>query len=341
MRWNIGIDLGTENVRMAEAGHGATLDAPALLAFRDGRGTPFAAGGAAHALLGRECEGMRVAAPLKDGVLENNMYAEKLLHWTIQQQDETRRVRRPAVLITHAPHARPVQQEALLRAALDAGAAEASLIRSDVAAALGAGVDILAPEAKLIVDVGAGSMTATLITMGRMAASQTLPFGLNRIDEALVHMLRVEQGFLIGLRTAAEVKQVLGSALPSAAEGVPMQVAGIDLRRRQPEFHEVSPELVWRACDALVRELLAMCVSVAGSAPPELAADLNDYGAVLAGGGALLTGLDKRIGDTLGIPCRMEEAPQACAVKGLSEYLEHTSRYERTLEWALAMVARR
>ncbi len=341
MRWDLGIDLGTENIRMAAAGQGAVLGAPALLTLREGSETPFAAGEAAHALLGRTCEGMRVVAPLRDGVLENNMYAEKLLRWAIQQQEPGKKARKLAVLITHAPHARPVQQEALMQAAVEAGASEVSLIRSDVAAALGTGMDILAPEAKLIVDVGAGSMTATLFTMGRMAATANLPFGLDRIDEALIRMLRTEAGFLIGRRAAAELKETLGSALPSAAEGVPMRVAGINIKERIPEMREVSPELVWRACDGIVRELITMCASVMENAPEELAADLNDAGVMLVGGGARLSGLDKRIGDAFGIPCSVAEAPEACAVKGMAEYIDNTSRYEKPLEWALAKVVRR
>ena len=181
MRWNIVIDLGTENARMAEAGREDHLDVPALLALRDGWDGPVAAGAAAHVLLGRTGPGPRVVAPLRDGVLENNLYAEQLLYWLLRQQEESRRPRRPAVLITQAPRARPVQQDALLRAALDAGAAEAALIRSDVAAALGAGVDPLAPEGRMVVDVGAGAMTASVFTLGRVAASQTLPYGLDRV----------------------------------------------------------------------------------------------------------------------------------------------------------------
>ena len=340
MRWDLGIDLGTENIRMAAAGQGAVLGAPALLTLREGSETPFAAGEAAHALMGRTCGGMRVVAPLRDGVLENNLYAEKLLRWAIQQQEPGKK-RRLAVLITHAPHARPVQQEALMQAAIDAGASEVSLIRSDVAAALGTGMDILAPEAKLIVDVGAGSMTATLLTMGRMAATATLPFGLDRIDEALIRLLRSEEGFLIGVRAAAELKQTLGSALPSAAAGVPMRVAGVNIKERIPEMRAVSPELVWRACDGIVRELITMCASVLENAPEELAADLNDAGVMLVGGGARLNGLDKRIGDAFGIPCTVVEAPEACAVKGMEEYIDNTARYEKPLEWALAKVVRR
>ena len=341
MRWNIGIDLGTENLRMAESGSDSLLDSPALLAFRGDMEQPAAVGGDAHLLLGRSGADTRVVAPLRDGILENNLYAEQLLAWALQQQEDSRRVRRPAVLITQAPHARPVQQEALLRAALDAGAAEAALIRSDVAAALGAGIDLLAPEGRMVVDVGAGSMTASIFTMGRLAASRTLPYGLNRIDELIIRQLRAEQGFSIGIRAAEELKHTLGSALAALPENAAMRVAGIDMRLRQPALRPVSPELVWRACEGPVRELTQMCVAALDEIPEELTADLNDTGLVLVGGGASLPGLDKRLGDALGIACRVEEAPAACAVQGLNVYMRSTRRYEAALDWALSPVARK
>ena len=341
MRWNIGIDLGTENLRMAEPGSGAHLEAPALLALKEGWDGPVAVGPAAQVLLGRSGTDTRLVAPLRDSVLENNLYAEQLLTWALQQRAEEKRMRRPSLLLTQAPHARPVQQDALLRAALDAGAAEAMTLRSDVAAALGAGMDPLAPEGRMVVDVGAGSMTASVFTLGRLAASETLPYGLNRIDELLIRSLRAEEGFSVGRRTAAELKHTLGSAQGGASEGAPMQVAGIDMVSRLPRLRPIAPERVQQACEGLVRELVQLCVAVLAAIPEELAADLNETGLVLCGGGATLSGLDKRLGDALGIACRTEEAPAACAVKGLVAYMGAPHRWETALRWALSPVARR
>ena len=341
MRWNLGIDLGTQYVRMVEAGAASLLDAPALLAFREDVDEPVAAGSEAQVLLGRTGPETRLTSPLRDGVLENNRSAEQLIAWALRQQEESRRPRRPAVLITQAPHARPVQQEALLRAALDAGAAEAALIRSDVAAALGAGLDILAPEGRMLVSVGAGAMTASVFTLGRLAASRTLPYGLNRVDDLLIRMLRTEQGFAIGVRAAEEIKHTLGSAQVAGADGAPMRVAGIDMVRRLPALRDIAPELVRRACEGIVRELVQLCAAVVAELPEELAADLNDTGLTLAGGGALLPGLDKRLGDELGIACHTEAVPAACAAKGLLVYVNNTRRFEQPLRWALSPVARK
>ena len=130
MRWDLGIDLGTENVRMAELKQGPMLEAAAALAFREGRDTPVCGGDAAARLYGRTCEGMSVVRPLRDGVLENSFTADRIFHWLYRQMDTVNRKRRFNVLITCAPFARPVQMDALLTAAIDAGAQTAALVRT-------------------------------------------------------------------------------------------------------------------------------------------------------------------------------------------------------------------
>ena len=175
MRWDIGIDLGTQSVRMAELKDGPVMSAPAALAFREGNRVPICAGEIAERLVGRTCQGVEVVYPLRDGALENNLYAASLFQWLFKRSEGVNSRRRFGAMITCAPFVRPVQREAMLTAAIDAGAAEAALVRSDAAAAVGAGLELNGPEAKLLVDVGAGKMTCTLFTFGRVAAFGYLP----------------------------------------------------------------------------------------------------------------------------------------------------------------------
>lgn len=328
MRWDIGIDLGTDYARLAELRRGAVLETAARLALREGRDTPLCCGDVAARIDGRCCQGVQVVAPLKDGVLENNFYADRLLRWLYRQAESVGRGKRFGVMLSCAPFARPVQQEAMLVAALDAGAAEAALVRSDAASAIGAGLDLNAPEAKLVVNVGAGKITATLFTLGRVAAEAHLPYGLNRIDERVQRIVRTESGFRIGLNSAKEIKHTLGTALPeSAPSDVIMRMTGFSLERRQPETFDVETVPVIHACEEVVSEIAMLCASVASEAPEELSADLNDSGIVLVGAGAELSGLDKRLGDTLGVPCRIADAPSKCAVRGLFKIMQEPERY--------------
>lgn len=328
MRWDVGIDLGTENVRMAELKQGPMLEAAAALAFREGRDTPICGGDAAARLFGRTCEGMRVERPLRDGVLENSFTMDRMFHWLYRQMDTVNRKRRFNALITCAPFARPVQMDAMLTAAIDAGAASAALIRSDACVALGAGLDLNAPEAKLLVDVGGGKLSATLFTFGRVAAYAYLPYGMGRVDERIQRIIRTDCGYRIGRTSAIEIKHTLGTALPALAPAdVVMHMTGFSMADRLPRNFMVETKPVLDACEDVVRELAGLCASVVDNAPEELSADLNDTGVVLAGGGAEMTGLDKRIGDALGIPCRVADAPGACGIRGLYKIMQDPDAY--------------
>ena len=332
MRWDIGLDLGTDYVRAAEFRQGATLEAANRLALRDGKEIPLCCGDVAARISGRTCEGVQVVSPMKDGLLENNFYADRMIRWVYRQMDGLSRAKRFGAMIACAPFARPVQQDALLNTAVDAGAAEAVLVRSDAAAAIGAGLDLNAPEAKLVIDVGAGKITATLFTFGRVAAFGYLPYGLSRIDERIQNIVRTEYGYRIGLNSAREIKHTLGTALPEAAPtDIIMHMTGFSMESRLPEAFDITTGLVVHACEEVVREIAGLCASVVSQAPEEISADLIDTGAVLVGGGAEMTGLDKRIGDTLGIPCRIADAPGKCAVRGLSEIMRAPEKYENAM----------
>ena len=329
MRWELGIDLGTESARVAEYGQGAATETAARLAFRDGHDLPVCCGDAAARIAGRACAGVTVVSPMKDGVLENNLYADRFLRWIYRQSNVQSRARRFGVMLACAPFARPVQQDALLTAATDAGAAEACLIRSDMAAAIGAGLDLYAPEAKLIVDIGAGKVACTLLTFGRVAAFGFLPYGLERIDGRIRRMVCTEGGHRIGLKSAREIKHTLGSAVPSIApRDIIMHMTGFSMEKRLPEAFDLESAPVLDVCEEVTREIANLCVSVVSEVPEEISADLNDTGAILVGGGAEMSGMDKRIGDALGIPCRIADAPSKCAVRGLFEIMRAPEKYE-------------
>ena len=332
MRWDIGIDLGTQSVRVAELKAGPVMSAPAALAFREGNRAPICAGDIAERLVGRTCEGVEVVYPLRDGVLENNLYAASLLQWLFKRSEGVGSRRRFGAMITCAPFARPVQKEAMMTAAIDAGAADAALVRSDAAAALGAGLDLNAPEAKLLVDVGAGKITCTLFTFGRVAAFGYLPYGFNRIDDRVRRILRSDYGYRVGKAAATEIVHTLGSALPDKApRDVVMHATGIAMKARAPVNFDVETKPVLDACEDVVAELARLCCTVLDSAPEELSADLNDAGAVLTGGGAAMTELDRRLGQALGIPCRVADAPDTCAVRGLWKIMEQPGNYAEML----------
>jgi rod shape-determining protein MreB len=339
MRWDTGIDLGTANVRMADAGDGLKLDEPSLVGVRED-GSAAYAGENAWRLLGRAPRGLTVESPLRDGVPESSLYTQRILQWLFKRGEMDRR-RRHAVLISCAPFARPAYREALMQSALDAGATDVDLVRSDAMSALGSGVDLMGPQATLLIDVGAGKMTATLFTMGREAAFGYLPYGMNRINERIMAALRADYGFAVGFRTAEDIKLALASEHPLDMSEMKVRAAGLDVFAREPRLVEIAPEMILNICADPLKELMGMCQAVVANAPEELSADLNDAGATLAGGGAQLPGLDKLIGDTLGIPCTIAEAPALCGIRGLNAMLLESDRYGALVWQRMALAARR
>ena len=333
MHWDIGIDLGTQTARMAGLKEGPVMSAPAALAFREGNTAPICAGDIAERLVGRTCEGVSVRYPLRDGVLENNLYAARLFQWLYRRAEGVNTRRRFGAMITCAPFARPVQREAMMNAAIDAGATDAMLVRSDAAAAVGAGLDLNSPEAKLLVDVGAGKITVTLFTFGRVAAFGYLPYGMDRVDDRIRRILRSDYGYRVGKASAIEIKHTLGSAMPAKApRDIIMHATGIGMAQRAPMHFDVETQPVLDACEDVVAELARLCVTVLDNAPEELSADLIDAGAVLTGGGAALTELDRRIGQALGIPCRVADAPETCAIRGLWKIMQAPEEYRYALQ---------
>ncbi len=332
MHWDIGIDLGTQSVRMADMKQGPFRECAAALAFREGRDTPIYGGDAAENLEGRVCEGIEIQRPLKDGVLENNFTADRMFHWIYRQADVLSRKRRFGMLLTCAPFARPVLRDAMLSAAIDAGADTVSLVRGDYVSAIGAGLDLDAPEAKLLVDVGAGKISATLFTFGRVAAYGYLPYGMNRIDERLLRSIRLNYGYRIGKSSAKEIKHTLGTALPSmAASDVMMHMTGFSIAERIPKVFDVETKLVLETCEDVVRETIGMIANVIDNAPEELSADLTDAGMVLTGAGAELTGLDTRLGTALSVPCRVADAPDKCAIRGVYQMMLNPEKYPQAI----------
>ena len=327
MRWDIGVDLGSDSIRIAQYRLGATLSAASRIALSEGSDKVLCCGDRAQRMEGHSCKEIKVFSPICDGTLENKQYAERLLRWAFLQSETVSRSKKFGVMLGCAPQTRPVQRRALIEAAMDAGATDAVVVRNDVAAALGAGIDFFAPEAKLLVCVGAGCISASLFSFGHIVNSASLPYGLQRIDMRIQSMLRSEQGKRIGLQSAKEIKHTLGSALPvKASNAVIMHMTGFDRKTALPQKFDVEAGFVQTACEDVVREIINLCASVITEAPEELSADLNDTGAVLCGCGAELSGLDKRLGEELKLPFKIADATASCCIRGIFELMRAPER---------------
>lgn len=339
MRWDTGIDLGTANVRMADAEDGIVLQEPSVLALRRDGNLAYA-GATAGRLLDRAPSDLNVVNPLKDGIPESTLWTERMLEWLLRR-DEGESRRRRGVVLSVSPSARPAYREVLMQATLDAGASDVALVSSDAMAALGSGLPLNEPQAVFIADLGAGRMTGTVFAMGRVVSTASLPYGMNRIRDRIIAALRADHGFAVGRPSAEELMLSLISAYPSDLSRIKARVAGLDVAGRAPRVAEISSELVSGICEAPLRDLKEMLHSVISSCPEEIAADLNDTGVMLTGGAAQIPGLDRMLAEDLGIPCSVAESPELCTIRGIRALLMESERYSYLIRARMAVAQRR
>lgn len=318
---DMAVDLGTANTLVYVRGQGIVLNEPSVVAIdvRDGR--PVAVGAEAKRMLGRTPNHIRAVRPLQDGVIADFEVCEKMLRYFIHRVHR-RRFIKPRMVICVPSGITSVEQRAVQEAAEFAGARRpAATIVEPMAAAIGGGLPIHEPTGNLVVDVGGGTTDVALISLAGIVASRSIRVGGDKIDEAVVAHMRKKHGILLGERTAEEVKIALGSASPLEDE-MHAEVRGRDLVTGLPRTQVVSTEEIREAIDDPISVIVQAVRDVLDATPPELASDVLDRGLLLTGGGALLHGLDVRLGTETGIPIVVAENPLHTVVAGSGQCVE-------------------
>lgn len=323
MQWEYAIDAGSEHMRLCTRASMNTESSYA--ATRSPKDAYIAWGDRALGIYGREPAGVRVIKPVNGGQLTD---IPLLVNWVKRLTDDTQKriLKKNGLLLCVSPAARPEAVRYAQRALIESGICRVGLVRSDVACALGAGLAALAPEASAIVDIGAEQVTASIISGGRVARFEALNYGCARIDEDIMRALREDMGCAVGPRTAREIKHELGFAY-GGSELVRTSKAVLDFQSSLPRMREIKAELIAPCVEDVVYELTRLCARLVRFAPEELAADLTRVGLVLAGGGAKLFGLDRRIHRELALPVKVAEEPEDCAIKGMRAILADPKRY--------------
>jgi rod shape-determining protein MreB len=318
---DLAIDLGTTNTRVYARGRGIVINEPSAVALDDSTGEVQAVGREAKEMLGRTPGKIRVIEPLKDGVIADFKVTEKMLSYFIQKAHQRRALVHPRVIISIPSEITQVEKRAVTDSAYRARAAEVHLVEQAMMAAIGAGLPVTKPGGNLVVDIGGGTTDVALISMSGMVYSRSLRIAGKHMDESIMSYLKRKHNLLIGERTAEQIKIEIGSAY-ALDKPLTMEVKGRSLIEGVPKAITVD--------DSEVRDALAECVSAVVSAirmalertPPELSADISDRGIVLAGGGALLRNLDKRIRDETGLPVCVADDPLCSVVRGTAKLLD-------------------
>ena len=311
---NVGIDLGTANVTAFVEGKGIVLHEKNAAAFDTRTRELLLAGDEAYALLDRAPDTLELRRPIQNGVISDFSVMQKILSLTIEAVCG-KSVFRPNVVITVPSGVTALEKRTILKVAIQSGAGKVCLLDATIAAALGAGIGIDKPHGVMMVDVGAGTADAALITMGTVAYATALRTAGDAMDEAIQSYLRWERGFLVGRPTAERVKKILGCAVPRDEE-VELLVNGKNAVTGAPESVTVTSTEISEALREPVTALIDGILAVLEQAPPELYSDVCSEGITLTGGGSLLCGLPDAIETRLKIKARTVFDGEHCAAKG-------------------------
>ncbi len=326
---NLGIDLGTERVRIAE-GDQVLLDEPTLVAVAVAERRMVAAGAEAAEMEGRAPDVYEVIRPLQNGVVAYYELTEKLLHILLRKAGGGSWLFRPKVMITVPYGVTSVERRAVHEAALQAGSSEVYLLPTPLASALGADLPVGSPAGNMIVNIGSGTTQAAVIAMYGVVSAETLRKGGRALDEALITYVRRKYGLVIGQPTAEQVKIKIGAAVPLDEE-MSAEVQGQDQVTGLPREITLTTSEVVEALEAPLGEMIEAVRLAMEKTPPELAADVIDRGIALCGGSALLRGLDRLMTKELGVPAYLVDNPQTAAALGAARGLEQFAILRRHL----------
>jgi len=325
---DMAVDLGTANTLVYVRGRGIVLSEPSVVAIDQRSGEVHAVGVEAKRMLGRTPGTITAIRPLKDGVIADFDVTEQMLRHFIHKANGNR-FAHPRVIVCVPSGVTGVEKRAVEEATLSAGARQAYLIEEPMAAAIGAGLPVSEPTGNMVVDIGGGTTEVAVISLGGIVVSQSIRVGGDEMDEAITNHLRKEYKLLIGQQTAEEVKLEIGSAWPLPEE-VQAEVRGRDMLSGLPKTVVIGSEDVRRALDEPVSQILDAIRGTLDKTPPELAADIMDRGIVLAGGGALLSGLDQKLRGDTHMPVHVAESPLTCVAVGSGRSLEEFEAIHRS-----------
>jgi rod shape-determining protein MreB len=324
---DMAVDLGTANTLVYVRGRGIVLSEPSVVAIDSRTGEVHAVGIEAKRMLGRTPGTIQAIRPLKDGVIADFDVTEEMLRHFIQKVHPSRWAH-PRVVVCVPSGVTGVEKRAVEEATLSAGARTAYLIEEPMAAAIGAGLPVGEPTGSMVVDIGGGTSEVAVISLGGIVVSQSIRVGGDEMDEAIINYAKKEYKLLIGQQTAEELKLEIGSACPMSEEPQ-AEIRGRDMVAGLPKTVVLTSEEIRRALEEPLNQIIDAVKETLDRTPPELASDIMDRGIMLAGGGALLQGLDERLREETQMPAHLAESPLTCVAVGSGRSLEEFEAIHR------------
>lgn len=323
---DIGIDLGTANSLVYLKGKGIVLREPSVVAVNLDNNKILAVGSEAQRMIGRTPGNIVATRPMRDGVIADFDTTYNMIKYFLKQVPEINSfLARKRIVICVPADVTSVEERAVKDAAIQAGASEAYIIEEPMAAAIGANLPVEEPTGSMIVDIGGGTTDVAVISLGGIVASKSIRTAGDELSVAISNYIKQKYNLMIGEVTAGEIKVSIASVY-NMNEGMTYRVKGRDLVSGLPKNIEITEEEIYQALQEPVMRIIDAIKSCLEKTPPELASDIMDRGIVLAGGGALLRGLDLLITEETGIPVIVAEEPLSAVVLGTSKIIDNVDK---------------
>ena len=324
MSKDIGIDLGTASVLVYVKGKGIVIREPSVVAIDKNTDKILKFGREAQLMLGRTPGNITAIRPLRDGVISQYEVTFRMIQHFIKRACGGSVIFKPRVIICVPSGITEVEERSVVDAATQAGAKRTYLIEEPVAAAIGAGIDISAPNGHMVVDIGGGTTDIAVLSLGGVVVAESIKVAGDKFDEAIIRYVRRKHNILIGERTAEEIKIKIGSAWPRE-EPRYLDVKGRCLVQGLPRVVRIHSQEIPDALEEPITAVIEAVCSVIERTPPELIGDILSNGIVMTGGGSLLYGLDRLISYATGIRTRVADHPIQCVAIGTGKSLDNIS----------------
>ena len=322
---DIGIDLGTANCLVYVRDRGIVINEPSVVAIKESTKEVKAVGDDAKKMLGRTPINLKAIRPMKDGVIADFEITEAMLKSFIAKalslQPWHCRWLKPRVLVAVPSGITEVEKRAVKDSAKRAGARQVELVEEPMAAAIGVGLPVTEPAASMIVDIGGGTTEVAVISLTGIVAAKSVRVGGDELDFAIIQHMKRVYNLMVGERTSERIKIEIGSAYPVRDQQT-LEVRGRDLVSGMPKTVRISAEEIRVALQEPITTIIEAVRSTLERCPPELSADLIERGIMLAGGGAMLCGLDQLLTEETGLPVFVAEEPLNAVANGAGIILQ-------------------
>ena len=325
---DLGIDIGTFHTHIFVEGRGVVVSEPSIVATDAKQESVVTVGEDAYRLLLRNPETLAPMSPLKEGFIVDYRIVLSMLKYFMNKASKA--VRRSRVVMAVPCGITDVERRAMTDAIIQAGAREAYLLESPVAATIGANLPIMEARGSMAVDIGGSTTDVAIVSMGGKVASKTSRVGGNELNEAIYKYIRSEFSIMVSDETVEDIKLTLGTAMPPSVEGE-YTIVGRHSETGLTKRCIIRKSEVYEILRQPIAEMVAVVRSILEKTPPELVADIMESGMLLTGGTALLEGLDLHMREELGVPVRIADAPDLTVALGLGKAASDVERLERLL----------